>query len=97
MRAMSEEETDNSGVTEMRGLNQGGAPAAVGDVDIGFRKGKEGTDRLDLPPVGGNVESGGPLGVLTVDVGGVLAVEEEEEGSVWLGGGGKEGRDGWVF
>ena len=94
MRAMGEEEADDGGVPEMGGLNERGAAAAVGNVDIGLSKGKEGADRLDLPAVGGDVEGGGAFGVLTVDVGGVLAVEEDEEGSVWLSRGGREGGRG---
>jgi len=93
MRAMREEKTHNSSVTEMGGLDQAGATAAVGNVDVGLSKGEEGADGFDLPAVGGDVERSGAFGVLAVDIGGVLPVEEEEEGSVWFGWGREGGRD----
>lgn len=93
MGAMGKEEADDDGVTEMGGLDEGGATAAVGDVHVGTGKGKEGTNLLDLTSVRSNVECRGTLSVLTVDVGKIFVVEEGEEGSVWLvGKGGREGR-----
>ena len=90
---MGKEEADDDGVTEMGGLYEGGATAAVGNVHVRLGKGEEGTNLLDLTSVRGDVERGGTFGILTVDIGRILVVKEDEEGSVWLVG---RGREGWT-